>query len=590
MRTMLTVAILLALAGPALAGASPQTLANIETAEAEGIIDHDEAALNIIYTLFDRARVDARFLVAGEPPLKCGTHLIHGLQTDDSLGDAVRAVLAGYLDVGPTDRDFYISPSGIFQITYTVGGGSGVSAVDVDPANGTPDFIDNIAAYMDYSWQYEVTDIGFTAPLIVGSYYQVNITNLSGVYGYTTIWSGTTRITLDNDYIGFPPNDDPDGDALGAAKVTCAHEFKHASQYTCSNWSEGGWVELDATWAEELVYPASNDYHTYVQASGSPLSTPQVSLEFGGSGSYEDCIWQQAMSEKWGNQMIVELWEYRDLWPAASMMASYNYILGVYGSDLPSFMAEWTRWNYLTGYKSHTDWDGGPGEGGYPDSPLLYSCHTWYQAAGLGTPTSVPVQGYASRYARHYSLTALEHFPKIVFNGDDSVDFRPQVIVKMTDGTLMFDAVPVDSNADGTHTLSIPFSQIEELGVAFPSCTQGLVYKSFNYELQQEVVTGVDPLGAAAMKLHPVFPNPFNPKTKIRFELAEASPVHLTVVSAGGRVLRTLAKGEVHAAGEHELLFDGRDDGGQALASGIYFAMLNIGGSESRLAKMALVK
>jgi hypothetical protein len=583
---------LLAFAAPVFAASHHlETLNNIDAAEASGLISHDDAALNVIYTMFDRELVDARFLVAGEQPLKCGTHLIHELRNDETLSDTVQATLDGYLAAPLGDRDIYISPGGIFQITYSIGGASGVSATDTDPANGIPDFIDNIAEYLDYSWQVEITDAGFTAPGLISNRYFITITNLSGVYGFTQQYAGTTRITLDNDYSGFPSNDDPDGNALGAAKVTCAHEFKHASQYTCSNWSEGGWVELDATWAEELVYPATNDYHNYVAGSGSPLRTPQQSLDSGGSGSYEDSIWQAMMADKWGVQMIVELWELRDANPAWPMMTSYDNILQTYGSDRASFMAEWTRWNYLTGYKSHADWDGGPGEGGYPDSPDLYSCVAWYTVSGLGNQQTITCEDMGSRYARHMAVSGLADFPKITFNGDDSQDFRPQVIVKKTDGTLMFDAVPVDSNADGELVLSIPFSLISELAVSFPNCTLAGGYKNFTYQLVSEQVTDADgPLGAATMKLHAVYPNPFNPKTSVRFELAEASPVQLSVVNASGRVLRTLSNGEIYGAGDHVVSFDGKDDAGNSMASGVYFAMLSVGGSESQLSKMTLLK
>ena len=42
--------------------------------------------------------------------------------------------------------------------------------------------------------------------------------------------------------------------AADAAAIAAAHELRHASQFAASRWREGGWVELDAVWAEEEVF------------------------------------------------------------------------------------------------------------------------------------------------------------------------------------------------------------------------------------------------------------------------------------------------------------------------------------------------
>ncbi len=536
--------------------------------------------------------MDSRFLTRNEAPGKCATGMLAGILADETVSESVKQVLRDYAENPPAgDRALYISPSGIFRLTYYTTGTDAVPTTDTNPANGIPDFVERCGEYMDWSWQYEITDIGFIGPVVIaGTDYQVGFKQFA-YYGVTyPLGAGRTRIELHRNFVGFPANDDPDGDPLGAAKVTCGHEFKHASQYNTSAWSEGGWVEVDATWMEDQVYPATNDYHNYIAYTGSPLYTPQQSLDYGGSGSYEDCIWQTIMSEKWGMQFIVDLWELRDTYPGWPMMTSYDNMLQTMGSNRAAFMAEWTRWNYLTGFKSHANWNDVPdGEGGYPDAADLYSCAVYYTVNGLGTPPTSTVEDMGSRYARHMALSGLSDFPKITFNGDNTADYRPQVIVKKLDGTLLFDAVVMGANDDGEVTLTVPFSQISELGISFPHCSLTGGYKTFSYTLTQAVATDAAPL-EAAMKLHPAYPNPFNPKTNIRFELAADEQVTLTVVSPMGRVHRTLLAGELRGAGTHEISFDGKDDAGQRLASGVYFAMLNIGGSESQLAKLTLLK
>jgi len=72
-------------------------------------------------------------------------------------------------------------------------------------------------------------------------------------------------------------------------------------------------------------------------------------------------------------------------------------------------------------------------------------------------------------------------------------------------------------------------------------------------------------------------PNPFNPATEIRFDLAERGSVRLEVYNVSGRLVRTLAKGEWNA-GSHAVVWDGRDDDGAEVSSGVYFYRLQAAG------------
>ncbi len=68
-------------------------------------------------------------------------------------------------------------------------------------------------------------------------------------------------------------------------------------------------------------------------------------------------------------------------------------------------------------------------------------------------------------------------------------------------------------------------------------------------------------------------PNPFNPVTKIRFGLLEASPVSLRIYDATGRLIRVLVNGQ-RPAGRYETIWEGLDDAGRPVASGVYFCRL----------------
>lgn len=83
-------------------------------------------------------------------------------------------------------------------------------------------------------------------------------------------------------------------------------------------------------------------------------------------------------------------------------------------------------------------------------------------------------------------------------------------------------------------------------------------------------------------------PNPFNPVTRLSFELAVAGPVKLSVHDTRGRLLRNLVH-EALPAGLHERHWDGRGASGQPLASGLYLLSLEQDG-QLRTRKLLLLK
>lgn len=83
-------------------------------------------------------------------------------------------------------------------------------------------------------------------------------------------------------------------------------------------------------------------------------------------------------------------------------------------------------------------------------------------------------------------------------------------------------------------------------------------------------------------------PNPFNPRTTVRFQLASSTRVRVEIHDVRGRLVRTLVDGQ-RAAGEHKIVWDGIDDRGHTVASGTYYLRLTADG-QVRTQKMALLK
>lgn len=81
-----------------------------------------------------------------------------------------------------------------------------------------------------------------------------------------------------------------------------------------------------------------------------------------------------------------------------------------------------------------------------------------------------------------------------------------------------------------------------------------------------------------AFALHGPTPNPFNPRTELRFDLPVASRVALAVYDVSGRLVRTLVADEQLEAGAVTRAWDGRDDHGRMLPAGAYLVRLRAGG------------
>ena len=89
-------------------------------------------------------------------------------------------------------------------------------------------------------------------------------------------------------------------------------------------------------------------------------------------------------------------------------------------------------------------------------------------------------------------------------------------------------------------------------------------------------------------KLYNNFPNPFNPSTKIAFELPKASHVTLTIYDVLGREVAQIAD-QSYPAGYSEITWNGINRNGQQISSGVYFYRITAG-NWSKVMKMMMVK
>jgi len=143
-----------------------------------------------------------------------------------------------------------------------------------------------------------------------------------------------------------------------------------------------------------------------------------------------------------------------------------------------------------------------------------------------------------------------------------------------------------------TAELSFEDTQVEE-NVTYQYYVTG-VYPSGESGISNIVTATVRPLsdndivGVAVTRLAGNYPNPFNPTTTISFEMASEGNVVIEVYSVKGQLVRKLVNG-VRGAGVHKIVWDGRDDAGRGVSSGVYFYRM-VTGDYKNVKKMVMVK
>ncbi len=88
--------------------------------------------------------------------------------------------------------------------------------------------------------------------------------------------------------------------------------------------------------------------------------------------------------------------------------------------------------------------------------------------------------------------------------------------------------------------------------------------------------------------VYPNFPNPFNPQTTIRYDLANAGALKIQIYDIQGREIRTFSK-VYQTAGQYELIWNGADNAGHKVESGLYFCRIT-SGSQGAVLKLMLMK
>jgi subtilisin family serine protease len=214
----------------------------------------------------------------------------------------------------------------------------------------------------------------------------------------------------------------------------------------------------------------------------------------------------------------------------------------------------------------------------------LYGTPVVGDITGDGQPDIIIGSNNGTLYGLSRTGVALPHFP--IPPAADSRPINASTAIGYLDGDGDMEIV-VPIQAPVANLMVIDYKQ-----QALLSHLQWPVYGHDNYRsgnYEHALVAVDEPVGLPeTFALGQNYPNPFNASTSIRFSLDKPGVVTLSIFDLLGRKVRQLHSGKL-SAGEHAYVWDGSDDRGSAVTSGIYFYKLT-GDEGSQTRRMVLLK
>ena len=255
-------------------------------------------------------------------------------------------------DDGPLDRygDGYTAPEAAqspfcdanFCVHWVATGRDKPPLDDIDgndDGDGVPDYVEEVMGSAQDSFTVENTNLNWVEPLgddndgggTGTDKTDVYLIETNGAYfGYASPDEGQGQdsskysyLVLDDDYDEFGSID-----PIDALQVTMAHEYNHVLQFTYDSLEDGWMFESTATWMENNVYPAIDDYINYVPSFARSSRVPLTSNGGGGLKIYGAAVWNHYLQGTTGAGTV------RDAWDASPTVNPPHLSVAAYDSVL----------------------------------------------------------------------------------------------------------------------------------------------------------------------------------------------------------------------------------------------------------------
>lgn len=515
MRLFLTTCIIMGLTGLAFAGGWQA----IQEDYISGKISADERVQYAMTLLTNPQNLPPQYQIT--EPMKDATAMVVEIMTDKGSINPALFNQYSMILARQTKQKHYYTPGGHFVIHYDTTGTHAVyqPTVDVNPADGVPDYVNRTGEYFDRAWAYECDTLGYDTPPGDGSngggtdIYDVYMHSYSGAYGVTwpespsTQYPGrgndyTSYIFVDPTYNGFGYTD-----RTLPMKVTSAHEFFHAVQFAYNS-NAGSWfMENCSTWMEDVMWDSINDNYAYLsyflQNTHLTMTTANGGFEYGAF------LWPTYLSERFGMDIIRTIWEWTI--PSSAYLAVMQ-VLDENATGMENAFPEYATWNFLTGARN--------------DGQHYIEGGSYSQVRIMRTHNTFPVTNNTSSYApsalgcNYIMFTRGGRTGRLIFtfNGNNSGQWKISVVKSITSNSHEFGTYATDTNGDGEIVIE-DFTRFA--AVTFIPCLFN--GSSLNYTYSARIDTAAVGIADEPVNL-PVdfilsgnYPNPFNGNTIVSF-------------------------------------------------------------------------
>jgi len=356
-------------------------------------------------------------------------------------------------------------------------------------------------------------------------------------------------------------------------KVTVAHEFCHGLQ-NAHDYTEDVWYkECTSVWIEDHMYDSINDYTQYIVYF---TSKPYRSIDWNdGTGLriYGSCIWNFYLAENFGPGVVIDNWV--ECEGPLDTMAEIDIVLGRIGSSIEEAFADFALWNFFTGSRcdgAHYD------EGStWPLVNTTMSYNLYPVVDGEPISTYKP-DGYGANYIQFNQGAGGYDGLHIMYDGPwpGSVP-NAAFVVTRTSGGVTQEYAELALNMMGNAEVTVEdWDTLSYATLVVANQTDNVADMNYLYGAEQ-VETGVEE-SMHELALKPASPNPFTSATSIAYIVpAGGGLVDITIYDVNGREVRRLVDARM-PAGDGVAVWDGLDSRGERVASGVYFARLDVDG------------
>lgn len=566
----------------------------LKTDYENGNLSYEDYLVFSALNLFDPGKLPQTYqiVLADELPLKTGTFIVQEVKANwNNLSPESQKLLESYLS-RPELPLSISSPSKKFRIHYSLTGAHQVSSED-NNKNNIPDYAEKAAEYFDYSHDVIVNQLGFQSPAPdsngAGKEFDIYVVALNRTYGITWLENtvpGRTDayscyIEVDNDFTGFFT------EPLGALQVTAAHEYFHAVQVSYRYRDDDVFfMEMCSTWMEDYAYPLVNDYILYLNNFFANINYPFYYTN-GSWFEYGSSIWIHMIVKKYDAAVIRKVWE---LIPKQTAFTAIQDVLQQYGTTFNDELASFGVWNYFTGTRA--------------DTVQFYSEGHLYPL----------VRTTGDYFLKSQSLSIDEQMRKlstVYFKVTNNLDQREIGLVITnfdipSNNYLTSEQAPVNislvslqGGEDANETDFFIKNNLVKLydGVGIKMEIPDSLVNSYRAQavvddgLTSNIVQFFPPPTSVAgdVSIYSIHPNPFiigQPGALvIKYVISEPKPGKIIIFTENGQVV----KQESFQSPLFQFTWDGRNQAGDFVSSGIYLVLLRAGSSID-MKKVAIIR